>query len=141
LSDTSAEPSGSVQEPEPAAVAKVRTGQKLMICAVLAGLLMSGLQLALIRAFAGPEGSAQETSSLLGEIWRYSLVVVLVGFQLFGLLRLTSGLGYSAGDKLFFAVLLVVPGAGVLTLLYLNAKATAFLRRAGYKVGLLGARR
>lgn len=36
---------------------------------------------------------------------------------------------------------LIIPLIGLITLLILNSKATAALRAAGYKVGLLGASR
>jgi hypothetical protein len=58
-----------------------------------------------------------------------------------GLYRLASGLGYSTGVKVLLFVLMIVPLVSLVTLFYLNSKATPLLRRAGYKVGLLGARR
>jgi len=58
-----------------------------------------------------------------------------------GMFRLAGGLGYSTAVKILLVVLLLVPLVGLITLLVLNSRATKALQAAGYKVGLLGARR
>ncbi len=46
---------------------------------------------------------------------------------------------YGVGIGILLGFLTLVPCAGLVTLLIVNAKATAILRKAGLKVGLLGA--
>lgn len=56
-----------------------------------------------------------------------------------GLLRLTSGLGYSTGHQILLFLLVFVPLASLIMLVIVNARATKALRAGGYHVGLLGA--
>jgi hypothetical protein len=101
---------------------KVASGQKLIIYAILAQFLTVGLQ-AVFGDIAGLVG------------------LVAVVMSLVGMFRLSSGLGYSLGAKILFVVLLLIPLVGLITLLVLNSNATDALRKAGFQVGLLGARR
>lgn len=101
-------------------IEKVASGQKMIIWAILLNFLTIGLQVAI-----------GDIAGLLG-------IVALI-FSLVGLFRLATGLGYSTGAKIGFVILLLIPLIGLITLLILNSKATAALRAAGYKVGLLGA--
>jgi hypothetical protein len=65
----------------------------------------------------------------------------LVGiFALIGVVRICSGLGKSQNAKIRFMVAAFVPLMNVITLVYLSVKTTRELRRAGWRVGLLGAR-
>jgi hypothetical protein len=101
---------------------KVASGQKLVIYAILVNFLTIGL----LAAFG-------DIAGLVG------IVAIVMSFV--GMFRLAGGLGYSTGAKILLVVLLVVPLVGLITLLVLNSRATTALRAAGYKVGLLGARR
>ena len=101
-------------------IEKVASGQKMIILAILLNFLTIGLQIAI-----------GDIAGLLGIV---ALIISLVG-----LFRLATGLGYSTGAKIGFVILLLIPLIGLITLLILNSKATAALRAAGYKVGLLGA--
>ncbi len=103
-------------------IEKVASGQKLIIYAILVNFLTIGL----MAAFG-------DIAGLVG------IVAIVMSF--IGMFRLASGLGYSTATKIFLLVLLVVPLVGLITLLVLNSRATKALREAGYKVGLLGARR
>ncbi len=103
-------------------IEKVASGQKLIIYAILVNFLTIGLQAA------------------VGEIAGL-LAIVAVVMSLIGMFRLASGLGYSTGTKILLVILLLVPLIGLITLLVLNSRATNTLKAAGYKVGLLGARR
>ena len=71
----------------------------------------------------------------------FPLLLVGVGMALVGVLRLSRGLAWSSAARVALVVLLFVPLVGLVTLLLLNARANRELRRAGYKVGFLGASR
>ena len=103
-------------------IEKVASGQKLIIYAILVNFLTFGLQLAF-----------GDIAGLLG--------IVAVIMSLVGMFRLASGLGFSTGAKIGLIILLLIPLVGLITLLVLNSRATKALRGAGYKVGLLGARK
>lgn len=116
-----------VAELEPARVAepgieRLASAQKLVIYSILTYFAAMAAQ-----AFLGPVG----------------LVVLLaaVVMGLVGSFRLCSSLGYSTLVKVILMVLMMVPLVSLLVLLILNRKATARLRAAGYRVGLLGASR
>ncbi|MFC1764370.1 hypothetical protein ACFL6U_20145 [Planctomycetota bacterium] len=106
----------------PKSIEEAAAGQKLIICAILINYITIGLQL-IIGNIAG----------LLG--------IVAIAMALVGFFSLASALGYSTGVKIGLTILLLVPLVGLITLLVLNSKATKVLRKAGYKVGLLGAKR
>jgi hypothetical protein len=64
----------------------------------------------------------------------------LAAYSLVGVLRICSALKKSQNQKLMFMVLSCMPWLNLVALVMLNAKATALLRSAGWRVGLLGAR-
>ena len=64
----------------------------------------------------------------------------IAAYSLFGVLRICSALGKSQNQKLMFMALSCMPWMNLIALVVLNAKATALLRAAGWRVGLLGAR-
>ena len=112
-------PSG-LAAPPTHAVEDIATGQKLIILALLVNI--AG---AVLVSRAGLEWAA--------------LGLVAFGLALIGLLRLSSGLGYTSAKRTFLAILLLIPVVSLVTLAIVNAEATRALRAAGYKVGLLGA--
>jgi hypothetical protein len=59
---------------------------------------------------------------------------------MFGVLRICSALRRSQNQKLAFMALTCIPLVNVVALVALSVQATALLRRAGWRVGLLGAR-
>ncbi len=61
-------------------------------------------------------------------------------YSLFGVLRICSALRRSQNQKLAFMALTCIPLVNVVALVALSVQATALLRRAGWRVGLLGAR-
>lgn len=98
----------------------IAQGQKLIIYAILLNIVAGGIGL------------------------KMALLSTLVGLgaavmSIFGIVRLAHGLGYSTGKKIALIVLMFIPLVNLITLLILNSWATASLREAGYKVGLLGA--
>lgn len=85
------------------------------------------------------------TSVIGGENVLVSLLVLalVIGFLILGwtgIYRISRGLGYGMGSRIFIMLLMLVPLLGLLTLLVTNSKATKALKVAGYSVGLLGAR-
>lgn len=105
-----------------AGIEQVASAQKLIIFSILAYFAGAAAQ-----TFLGPIG-------LL-------LVLGAVLMGLIGTFRLCSGLGYSMAVRVILIVLMFVPLVSLIVLLVLNARATARLRAAGYRVGLLGATR
>ncbi|HUG77591.1 MAG TPA: hypothetical protein VML57_08925 [Burkholderiales bacterium] len=103
-------------------IEKVASGQKLVIYAILVNFLTIGLQVLI-----GPPASL--------------LALVALVLSLVGIYRVGSGMGFSMVAKIGLIVLMFVPLINLITLLVLNGRATARLRDAGYKVGLLGASR
>lgn len=101
---------------------EVASAQKLIIYAILAYFVAGA-----IRVSMGPVGLLVALGAL---------VMGLVGTY-----RLCSGLGFSMASRIILLVLMFVPLVSLIVLLVLNAKATAKLRAAGYRVGLLGASR
>lgn len=103
-------------------VEKLASGQKLVIYAILLNLAALALQVAV-----GPLGG------LLG-------IAGLV-LSLIGVVRLGVGFGLSVFLRIVLCILMFVPLLNLIALLVMNSRATARLREAGYKVGLLGASR
>lgn len=66
--------------------------------------------------------------------------LVAVALAIVGLLRMSSGLGYSNAEIALLIFLAFVPVAGFLMLALVNDKATRTLRAGGYKVGFFGVR-
>ena len=73
------------------------------------------------------------------------IVGVLIGLgalavAIVGMLRVTSGLGYSAPRKVLYVVGLFIPLVALIVLAMVSADATKTLRANGYKVGFFGAK-
>ncbi|MGB0127028.1 MAG: hypothetical protein WBP72_05255, partial [Rhodocyclaceae bacterium] len=68
------------------------------------------------------------------------LGIVVTAFTVNGVLKICSGLGRSQGRKIAFMVAAVLPLINLLALVHLSLKTTKALRKAGWKVGLFGAR-
>lgn len=68
-----------------------------------------------------------------------ALVALVV--SILGILRLGAGFGLHIGLSILLCLLMVIPIANLVALLILSARATARLQAAGYKVGLLGAKK
>ncbi|OOG37507.1 hypothetical protein [Rhodanobacter sp. C05] len=117
-------PKADVSAPmvDEAGIDEVASAQKLIIYAIL-----TYFAAAAIRAYMGPVGLLVALGALL--------------MGLVGTYRLCSGLGFSMASRVILIVLMFVPLVSLIVLLVLNAKATAKLRSAGYRVGLLGASR
>lgn len=98
----------------------VALGQRLIIYAILAQL------------------GALALKGVLGPLAGLVLLGAL-GMSLFGVYRVSKGLGHSTPIKIVIGVCMFIPLVSLITLLLLNSRATTALRAAGYRVGLLGA--
>lgn len=106
--------SGSIED--------VASGQRLVIFAILANIIG-----AILSRTADP-------------IW--GLVLIASGVvAIVGLLRLSKGLGYSTGKKVLLVIAAFIPLVSLIMLVMVNQRANEALKNAGYKVGLLGAKR
>jgi len=105
-------------------ILKVKSGQKMILWAIVLNFVAYGV------AMAGVGGVA------------LALLVNLVALviSIWGLIRLSSGLGYSVLAIIFLVMAMFVPLVNLITLLIVNSKATNALRAAGYSVGLMGAK-
>lgn len=101
---------------------KIARGQKILLYSMLANLLLAAL------------------GGLPPSLAAFLLFAANAVFALRGVAGTGSGLGMPQGTRIGFLVLAFFPILNLVALLYLNVRATAFLRRAGWTVGLLGAR-
>ena len=102
---------------------EVIQGQKLVLYAIL--ILMASVVLSMV----------------VHEYFVYAgFISTILGIV--GITKMAAGLGYGASARVLFivGVLVPIPLLRLLLLLYLNDKATKFLRQNGYRIGLFGAR-
>ena len=99
----------------------VASGQKLVIYAILLYFLAAALRTA------------------VGPIAALAFLACLV-MSWVGIYKIARGLDYPMGWRIVLLVLMLIPLVGLIELLVLSSKATSRLRKAGYSVGLLGAR-
>jgi len=113
-----------------ASIEKVRSGQRFILFAIILNLLVVAI------AFLVPK-----TESLMAVFGILNIIALLTGVVLaiVGVVRLSSGLGYGIAARILIIISMFIPLVSLLVLLMLSSKATAVLRSAGYKVGLLGA--
>lgn len=100
------------------------SGQKIVIYSILLTLVVRGML------------QANVVLPLIAMVMAFSIAV----YSLVGVLRICSALKKSQNQKLMFMALSCMPWLNLVALVILNAKATALLRSAGWRVGLLGAR-
>lgn len=108
----------------------IQTGQRLVIYAILLNLVV----VLLIQALSKQQGM---------EIFLLAIPVMLAstGVSLFGIYKLTAGLGYEPGMRILFCGLMMIPCVCTIILVSVNVKATKVLRDHGFKMGLLGAKK
>jgi hypothetical protein len=106
-----------------ASLEKVASGQKLIIYSILLN-------------FVGLAGQHS-----FGLLLILVLSVVVLVMSIVGIVRLCTGLGYSAGVMALCIIGSLIPVVNLIVLVVLSMQATRRLRDAGYKVGLLGASR
>jgi hypothetical protein len=100
-------------------------GQRIVIFSILLNLGLNGIQ----------------RSNALPELVTTALEFVVAAWSLLGVVKICSALGRGQGAKLTYMVLSFVPLVNLVSLVVLNVSATRLLRRAGWTVGLFGARR
>ncbi|WP_028578713.1 hypothetical protein [Desulfogranum japonicum] len=100
---------------------KIAKGQKKVIYAILVNILAYILQIyigqiaALVNLFA-------------------------IGLSTAGLIQMSKGMKYSTTAIILLVLLFFIPVINLLVLLRINGKATSYLQKRGYTVGLLGAK-
>jgi len=83
---------------------------------------------------------AAATLKLFGILALFAFIIC-IGLSWSGIYRITRGLKYPFWLRVVFLALMLLPVIGLLILLFLNNRATVRLKKAGFSVGLLGARR
>ena len=71
----------------------------------------------------------------------FALVLITAVMSIVGAVRLCNGMGFSTLSKVLVIVGLLLPIVSLFVLVTLSICATSRLKEAGYKVGLLGAKR
>ena len=99
----------------------VVSGQKHIIYAILLYFLTAALQV-----MVGPVAAL--------------LALVCLGLSFVGLYKLSRGLGDAQWLRIVLMVLMLLPLIGLLVLVVMSSRGTSRLRKAGYSVGLMGAR-
>jgi hypothetical protein len=110
-------------------VEEVRVGQRCILFAILLNIVLVGL------AFIPKNDAMMAVFGVLSAV----MLIVSLTVSLLGVFRLSVGFRYGLPARILIFILMFVPLVSLLVLLMLNSKATATLRAAGYKVGLLGA--
>lgn len=100
------------------------SGQKIVIYSILLNFVVRGML------------QGNMVAPLVATVMAFGLAA----YSLVGVLRICSALRKSQNQKLMFMALTCTPWLNLVALVVLNAKATALLRAAGWRVGLLGAR-
>ena len=101
---------------------EVATGQRLMILAI------------------GVNIVAYIVSSRVDEIIGLVLALAGLAIAITGVIRATSGLGFSTPRKVFYVIGLAIPVIALIVLAMVSAEATKTLRANGHKVGFFGAK-
>jgi hypothetical protein len=102
---------------------QVASGQKLVIYSIVLSFLIMAANATLPQALV------------------FALLLVTIVMSIIGVVRLCNGLGYSTSTKVLLIIGLFLPIVSLIVLISLSVKATNRLKAAGYKVGLLGAKR
>lgn len=110
-----------VREQRSSSLGDVASGQKLVIYAILLYFLAAALR------------------TVVGPVALLAFLACLV-MSWTGIYKIARGLDYPVWWRIILLVLMLVPLFGLLVLVMLSSKATSRLRKAGYSVGLLGAR-
>jgi hypothetical protein len=101
---------------------RIASGQRMVIMALIASFVAVGM-----RSAAG----------------QLSLVVSLGAsvVSIVGVVRLAGGLGASVITRVLYALGCLVPLVNLLVMIHLSMRANKALRAAGYRIGLLGAKK
>lgn len=113
---------------ERARLMRIASDQRMINFVVLAYFAVSAVS---SQVSQGPSGVAP-VQILVGVV---ALAVIVAGIVF--AVRMASVL-HGTGMAVLFAILLLIPCVGLIALLVLNSQATAALKKAGLRVGLLG---
>jgi hypothetical protein len=102
---------------------QVASGQKLIIYSILLSFVSMAANTALPPAVV------------------FALVLITAVMSIVGAVRLCNGMGFSTLNKVLLIIALLLPIVSLFVLVGLSIRATSRLKEAGYKVGLLGAKR
>jgi putative exporter of polyketide antibiotics len=100
-------------------------GQLIVIVSILLNLGLNGIQ----------------GNNALPALVTTALGFAVAAWSLLGVVKICSALGRTQGAKLTYMALSFLPVVNLVSLVVLNVGATRLLRRAGWTVGLFGARR
>lgn len=109
---------------------KLRDGQHIVVFTII--LSIAAIVLTVVLPKTG------DTKDLQGFL-RMVVPILAAIISIFGVLKISAGLGYGFFTRLLIFISLFIPIVSLIVLLVLNGKATKALRAAGYKVGLFGA--
>lgn len=115
-------------------VDKVRFGQRLLIAVIFAHVLAVG------SLVVAPSLGLSDSLGMMLVLLVMFVELACIVAAIVGLLKISSGLEFSYGARFFILLAMLFPLINLITLLVINGKATEFLKRAGYEVGLLGAK-
>ena len=115
-------------------VDKVRVGQRLLIAVIFAHVLAVG------SLVVAPSLGLSDSFGMMLVLLIMFVELACIVAAIVGLLKISSGLEFSYGARFFILLAMLFPLINLITLLVINGKATEFLKNAGYKVGLLGAK-
>jgi len=126
-----AAPSAVVTEAMPDGVDRdsirnIARGQKMMVWAVLG------------QWIAGFANGAAGNDPLIRAVMGLAILVCIV-LAIIGAVKLVRALGSGVVAAVLVAILMIVPLVNLVTMLVLSMRATRALRKAGVRVGLLGA--
>jgi rubredoxin len=106
----------------------------------LAALAASGQKIVIYSILLNFVVRAMLQGNVVAPLVAMVMAFAVAAYSLVGVLRICSALEKSQNQKLTFMALSCMPWLNLIALVILNAKATALLRAAGWRVGLLGAR-
>ncbi len=112
---------------------EVSKGQKAIIYAFLINLVA----FALVEVLPNLDISPGTGGDIVIASWGLRVCAVVLG--LYGIFKIANELEWSPLAKIANFIFLLIPIINLITLLVVSGKATAFLKKAGYKVGLAGA--
>jgi len=119
-----------------AEVVKIAAAQKLLLWVILGALGLTTA--AVISSFALADSMATPQALAGVAIGLRVMQLVLLIFQIYAVVRLCLALNEGTATAIY-VVVMCIPCVSLILLLFLNGRATARLKAAGIRVGLMGA--
>ena len=117
-------------------IAQLGSGQKLAIYAIGTYIGTVLVRVLLTRLF---RSSLEDDDVFLIGLLAGAAFLVAFVLSVVGQWRMADGLGISRGLRVLMVIVLFIPLMNIVMLLILSSRTTRALRRAGYRVGFLGA--